>query len=155
MNNMMEFLELITVNRILNAVFLGWFSAQLLKTIFNYALTKKWESERLIGSGGMPSSHSSVVCALSVATLRVCGFESVEFAIAVALASVVMYDAMNVRRAAGEQAKILNQLVEEWIDKINENLHLGTNKKLKELLGHTPYEVLGGALVGTIIGLLV
>ncbi len=151
----MEYVQTFTTNRILNAVFLGWLTAQILKTIVNYALTKKWESERLIGSGGMPSSHSSVVCALSIATLRVCGFDSTEFAISIALASIVMYDAMNVRRAAGEQAKILNKLVEEWIDKINENLHMESNKKLKELLGHTPYEVLGGAIVGIVIGSLV
>ncbi len=151
----MEVFEILFSNRILNSVAVAWLTAQVLKTIINYAINKKWEKERLIGSGGMPSSHSAVVCALSVATLRVCGFESTEFAISAALASVVMYDAMNVRHAAGQQAKILNKLVEEWIDKINENLHLESNKKLKELLGHTPFEVLGGAIVGTIIGVLV
>ncbi len=151
----MEMFEILFSNRILNSVAIAWLTAQVLKTIINYAINKKWESERLIGSGGMPSSHSAVVCALSITTLRVCGFESPEFAISAALASVVMYDAMNVRHAAGQQAKILNKLVEEWIDKINENLHLESNKKLKELLGHTPFEVLGGAIVGTIIGVLV
>ncbi len=152
----MKFFEVIGSNPILNAVFFGWVTAQVLKTIINFFDTKKWDSERLIGSGGMPSSHSAVVCALVMKTSEVCGFSSPEFALAVAFAAIVMYDAMGVRRAAGEQAKLLNKIAEEWFEQIKNKESINIeDKKLKELLGHTPLEVLGGALVGIIVGMIV
>ena len=98
----------------------------------------------------MPSSHSSTVTALCVAVGLTDGFQSSVFAVSFILALVVMYDAAGVRRAAGQQAKILNKIVEDW-GKTN---YRDTEKKLKELLGHTPVEVFAGALLGIAIALL-
>jgi len=105
----------------------------------------------LFGAGGMPSSHSAFVTALAVTAARYCGLGSSEFALAAAFAIVVMYDAAGVRRAAGEQAKIINYMMDHWSETTPERFH----KELKELLGHTPVEVIAGALLGTLIGLLI
>ena len=123
----------------------------------------------------MPSSHSSLVCSLALATAKKMGYSSPEFAITVVLAAIVMYDAMGVRRAAGEQAKVLNKLVDGftlenffWNDKKFSDEIEGENEledkkdeleelkdvKLKEFLGHTPLEVLGGALLGILVAML-
>ena len=139
--------ELLTSNYILNVAVLAWATAQILKTALNYLSTKKFNFERLVGSGGMPSSHSAFVSAMATATLKHCGFSSPQFAIAFGIAAIVMYDAMGVRRAAGDQARVLNELTdiftgdERFID----------SKKLKELVGHTPLEVIGGAITGILI----
>lgn len=142
----------LTSNYILNVTCTAWATAQILKTFINFLFTSEFEAERLIGAGGMPSAHSAVVCSLVMATAKQCGYSSPEFAIALALAVVVMYDAMGVRRAAGEQAKMLNKMMDNLIDKTS--ITDDGNKKLKELLGHTPIEVLGGALVGIIVSML-
>lgn len=129
---------------------ISWFIAQLLKVIHTIVKNKKIDFRRFIGSGGMPSSHSSFVTALATAVGLENGFLGSEFAIATVLALVVMYDAAGVRRAAGQQAKILNKIVEEW-----EQADFGhTDKRLKELLGHTPKEVFVGGLLGIVIALL-
>ncbi len=129
---------------------LSWFIAQLLKVIHTIIKSKKIDFRRFIGSGGMPSSHSSFVTALATAVGIEEGFIGSAFAIATVLALVVMYDAAGVRRAAGQQAKILNKIVEEW-----EQADFGqTDKRLKELLGHTPKEVFAGALLGIVLALL-
>lgn len=143
-------LKNITSNYILNVSVAAWATAQILKTILNYFATKKLNLERLVGSGGMPSAHSATVTALTTATFKYCGFSSPLFRITFIFAAVVMYDAMGVRRAAGDQAKVLNELTdvftmdERFID----------SKKLKELVGHTPIEVIGGAITGFIIALI-
>ena len=142
-------------NYIIQVTFASWCTAQVLKTIINAALTKSFEIERLVGAGGMPSSHSALVVALTIATGRQCGVESADFAIAAALAAVVMYDAMGVRRAAGEQAKIINQMVDEWLDKTYwKDKNLPQVKQLKEMLGHTPLEVIGGIIVGVVVSFI-
>lgn len=129
---------------------LAWFIAQLLKVIHTIVKNKKIDFRRFIGSGGMPSSHSSFVTSLATSVGLDKGFAGSEFAIAAVFALVVMYDAAGVRRAAGQQAKILNKIVEEW-----ERADFAmTDKRLKELLGHTPKEVFAGAILGILIALL-
>lgn len=129
---------------------LSWFVAQLLKVIHTIIKSKRIDFSRFVGSGGMPSSHSSFVTALATAVGLEDGFVGSAFAIATVLALVVMYDAAGVRRAAGQQAKILNKIVEEWEQADFEN----TDKRLKELLGHTPKEVFAGGLLGIVIAIL-
>ncbi len=137
-----------------NSVFLtaliGWFVAQSLKVIFIFLKHRKLDFRRFIGSGGMPSSHSSTVVALSTAIGLTEGFFSNIYAVSLVLALIVMYDAAGVRRAAGQQAKILNKIVEEW----GKASISDTEKKLKELLGHTPVEVLAGAVLGAVIAVI-
>ena len=101
----------------------------------------------------MPSSHSATVCAMVVATGRYCGVNSAVFAVAAVLSIIVMYDAMGVRYETGEQAKLLNRMFAEWMDQESEALpFLKNGKKLKEMVGHTPIEVLTGAILGILIG---
>lgn len=128
----------------------AWFTAQLLKVIFTLIKNRRFDVRRFIGAGGMPSSHSSFVTSLATAIGLTNGFESGEFAICVVLAMIVMYDAAGVRRAAGQQARILNKLIEQW----EKSDFSDTDKRLKELLGHTPKEVFAGAFLGIAIALL-
>ena len=114
--------------------------------------TKEFSAERLIGSGGMPSSHSSTVCALASATCFEYGASSFEFAIALIFAIIVMYDAMGVRRETGIQAKLLNDIIQTFEDMGRSEL--STNEKLKEFVGHTPLQVLMGAILGIIIAMV-
>ena len=140
-------------NYVLICAVSGWFPAQILKAVIVYFRTKKFEKERLIGSGGMPSAHSAMVCAMTIAVSRVesGGMNSSAFAISFILACIVMYDAMGVRRSAGEQAKALNQFAETLeADDDEDEFEF---KELKVRLGHTPLEVLGGALLGILIPL--
>lgn len=139
-----DFLE----NRALIAAIVAWFTAQIIKIII-YAITeKKFDITLMMSSGGMPSSHSATVCALSVVIMRVFGLSSAEFAIAAVFSFIVMYDAAGVRRAAGEQAKVLNRLVEDIAQGKKEYME----KDLKELIGHTPLQVFMGAVVGVVTG---
>jgi len=137
-------------NYVLWCAAIGWVTAQTLKLVINLIIHRKLNFRLLVASGGMPSSHSATVCALATAAGRTAGFGSVEFAIAFVFAFIVMYDASGVRRAAGEQAKVLNKLVR--------SLEVGdkdeARKELKELIGHTPLEVFAGALLGIIIGIM-
>lgn len=135
-------------NSILFTAFLGWFIAQLLKMIFVLMHDRKLDWTRMIGSGGMPSSHSAFVTSLAMSVGLKDGFYSTTFAIAVVFAMVVMYDAAGIRRAAGQQAQVLNRLIEQW------NNSETREKQLKELLGHTPVEVFAGAVLGVIIAIL-
>ncbi len=146
---MREFFDIFKESVILTAL-IAWFIAQSLKVIFVCIKHKKIDFRRFIGSGGMPSSHSSTVTALCIAVGLTEGFSSAVFAVSFILALVVMYDAAGVRRAAGQQAKILNKIIEDW-GKAN---YRETEKKLKELLGHTPVEVFAGALLGIAIALI-
>jgi len=138
-------------NKILISAILGWAVAQLLKTVLHTFLMKKFEPERLIGSGGMPSSHAATVCAMVTTTGIRYGVGTFEFAIAAILAIVVMHDAMNVRLETGKQAKLLNEIIEtlKTLDGT-----AWTEEKLKEFIGHTPFQVLVGALLGILIGCL-
>lgn len=155
-------------NVMLIAAIIGWISAQIIKTIIHVIETKKFDPERILGAGGMPSSHSATVCALSVTASKVCGVNSPEFALAMILALVVMYDACGVRRAAGLHAreinrlrKIVEKLDDEIVERLDEEIDLEMNEEenkaprdLKEFLGHTPFQVLCGALLGIIIGMI-
>ena len=140
-----------------NAFFLsaatGWLVAQILKTIIHMLFTKKFNAERLIGSGGMPSSHSATVCALTTAACMRCGVDSFEFAISLVLALIVMYDAMGVRRETGIQAKLINEMLQAFEEMGNSDLP--TDEKLKELVGHTPLQVIAGGILGILIALII
>ena len=107
----MDLIKGLTANYYINVAITAWFLAQLSKTLLTLVLKKKLVMERMIGAGGMPSSHTALVCSLTIAMARKTGVSSAEFALALALACIVMYDAMGVRRAAGEHAKVLNKLV--------------------------------------------
>ena len=135
-------------NYVLISALTAWLAAQVLKTLFYLIRFKKINLERLVGSGGMPSSHTAIVCSLSTAVARTSGVSSPLFAVSIILAFIVMYDAAGVRRAAGEQAKILNRLIEHNYD------FFEAQKALKELLGHTPLEVFAGAVLGIIVSFL-
>lgn len=134
-------------NRILLISIFSCFLAQFLK-IFT-GKEKKFDFKRIIISGGMPSSHSSFVTSLAMLVGFDKGFASTEFAITAVFAIIVMYDASGVRRAVGKQAEILNQIVDDFF-----HGKFDQHKKLKELVGHTPKEVLFGALLGIIIGIV-
>jgi acid phosphatase family membrane protein YuiD len=137
-------------NRVLVAAFLAWAIAQVTKTIYELFKQRKLVVGRLVSSGGMPSSHSSLVTGLATATGRVAGVGSVAFAVTVVLASIVMYDAAGVRRAVSIQARILNQMIDEAFQG-----KPFAEKRLRELIGHTPIQVFVGGLLGIVVGLLV
>lgn len=136
-------------NSILWTSLLAWFIAQSLKVILVIIFYKKIDLRRFVGSGGMPSSHSALVVSLATSIGFKVGFDSPIFALALTFALVVMYDAAGVRRAAGKQAAVLNEILEQL------QARKGINEeKLKELIGHTPVEVIAGALLGIIISRL-
>jgi uncharacterized protein len=145
----LNFIEEIINNKVLITCVTAWFIAQLLKIILTFHKTKKIDITRFVGSGGMPSSHTSFVMSLATAIGKMYGWSSPLFALSISFAFVVMYDAAGVRRAAGYQAKVLNMI----IDDLAHHKPLG-NERLKELLGHTPKEVLAGALLGILIAQL-
>ncbi|CAH2212891.1 divergent PAP2 family protein [Tepidibacter aestuarii] len=144
----MTFIEGILNNQTFAVCFMSWFVAQILKVILTFIFDKKIDVSRFVGSGGMPSSHSSFVTSLATATGIQRGYESLEFAMALVFALIVMYDASGVRRAVGKQAKILNKMIED-IQEHRKDIF--NEKRLKELVGHTPVEVLAGALLGIVI----
>ncbi|HLZ55321.1 MAG TPA: divergent PAP2 family protein [Ktedonosporobacter sp.] len=137
-------------NRALIASFLAWAIAQVSKTVYELFRQRKLVVSRLVSSGGMPSSHSALVTGLATAIGRIAGIESTAFAIAVVLASIVMYDAAGVRRAVSIQARILNQMIDEAYQG-----HPFAEKRLRELIGHTPIQVFVGGVLGIVVGLLV
>ena len=139
-------------NTILMAAIASWMSSQIIKTILTFFSTRKFDAERMFGAGGMPSAHSAMVCSLVMGVANKCTVASPEFAIAFAFASVVIYDAMGVRRAAGEQAKVINRMVDTMEKNEGSEIY---DKDLKEYLGHTPVEVLAGALLGIIVWMII
>lgn len=143
------FLKQLFSNKVVLTALLGWFVAQALKVVFVLIKEKRFDIRRMVGSGGMPSSHASFVMSLLTAVGFVCGADSPEFAISAVLAFVVMYDATGVRREAGRQAEILNDIIENFGQDSPEMM----GKRLKELIGHTPIEVFVGAVLGILIGL--
>ena len=149
----MQFIrEVLSLNQILTVSLLSWFVAQVLKTIINFILLGKFQLERMWGDGGMPSAHSATVCAMVIATARSEGINSAIFAVAAVVAIITMHDAMGVRRETGEQAKVLNKMIEQWIEVTEKNNPFLQNMHLKEMVGHTPIEVLTGAALGTLLG---
>ena len=129
--------------------FLVWFGIQLFKVIYDLVTTKKFNFKRILQAGGMPSSHSAVVLALTTMIGKDVGIQSPLFGVSVIFSFVVMYDAAGIRRAAGKQAKLLNKIVET-----PGLTGVQVSEKLVEVLGHTPFQVLVGALIGFIVGLI-
>lgn len=126
-----------------------WFFIQLFKVIWDLVVTHKFNFKRILGAGGMPSSHSAVVTSLATMIGKTQGITSPIFALSVIFAFIVMYDAAGVRRAAGKQAKLLNKLIETpGLSNIQ------VQEKLVEVLGHTPTQVIVGAIVGIVAGLI-
>ena len=146
--------DVLNLNPILTVALLAWFVAQVLKTLINFILLGKFQLERMWGDGGMPSAHSATVCAMVIATARSEGLGSAIFAVAAVVAIITMHDAMGVRRETGEQAKVLNRMLEQWIEVTEKNSPFLQNMHLKEMVGHTPLQVLAGFVVGCVVGAL-
>ena len=146
----MNFFEEIIPNKCIFIPFLLWFFIQLFKFLTDLIVNKKINIKRIMGAGGMPSSHSAVVSSLAVLIGKEYGFDSGIFALSLIMAFVVMYDAARIRRAAGKQATILNKILE------TPGLTTGeVQEKLIEALGHTPIQVFVGAIIGVIVGAIV
>lgn len=146
MNDFLGFIQ----NKYVYVPFLLWFGIQLFKLIYDLVTTKKFNFKRILGAGGMPSSHSAVVTGLATLIGKYEGVNTPIFAVSLILAFVVMYDACGVRRAAGKQAALLNKLIET-----PGLTGIQVSEKLVEVLGHTPTQVFVGALIGLIAGLVV
>jgi hypothetical protein len=143
--------ELISmVNQILVLSAVSWAVAQILKLFTSAVVNRKFTLKSILTGGGMPSSHSSFVCTCATGTAFLAGVDSVPFAITVVLALVVMYDAANVRKETGEQAKILNYMMENW----EQNKPDLFADELKELIGHTWLQVIAGGILGILIGVI-
>lgn len=136
--------------KIFICAFLGWFVAQAVKIIINSVREKRFDFKWVVGTGGMPSAHSAGVMALATAVGIQEGFDSTIFIVILIVALVIAFDAQGVRRATGRQAEILNKILDDiyWRRKIQED-------RLKELIGHTPFEVIVGSIVGIVIAVLV
>ena len=139
-------------NRVLMSAATGWAAAQVLKTIIHALLEDEWKLERLVGSGGMPSSHAATVCALVTAAAYNYGPNSFEFTISFLLAIIVLHDARGVRLETGKQAEILNEIVKYL--RMEEGHTTLPEKELKELIGHTPVQVGAGMVIGFIVGIV-
>lgn len=142
---------MLSTNPIIDCGLLAWFLAQLIKVLLDAVLLRRLELGRFVSSGGMPSSHSALVVAATTAIGMRDGFGGTVFALAVILSAVVMYDACNVRRSAGDTARLVNKLLEHMEKLTAEDLA----DNLREVMGHTPLQVLMGALLGMGVGLLV
>lgn len=137
-------------NQVLLVALVACFSAQVLKLMLDFGKNGKLNVRVLVETGGMPSAHSALVAALATGIGQTMGWASSEFAIAVVFAVIVMYDAAGVRQAAGKQARILNQIIDEFFQ---EDHHFNEDR-LKELLGHTPFQVIAGSILGIFISWL-
>ena len=134
-------------NKFMWVPFFTWLSIQVFKVLWDIIKNKKFNFKRLVGAGGMPSSHSAVVMAITVMVGKESGFGSYMFAAMFIFSLIVMYDAAGVRRAAGEQASVLNKIIETpGLSGVE------VQKRLMEALGHTPTQVFVGALIGIIVG---
>ena len=140
----------ITGNHIIDCALVAWFLAQVIKVILDLILTRKFDWHRFVSSGGLPSSHSAFVMACTTAVARTEGLGSPLFGVCVVMAAVVMYDACNVRRSAGDTAKLVNQLLRH-VEKLTAE---DFADDLKIIMGHTPLQVLIGALLGVAVGML-
>jgi hypothetical protein len=136
------------VNKILLIAVAAWAVAQLLKLLISTAVYHRFDINYLFTGGGMPSSHTALVCSCAVAAAFETGVDSPLFAVAAVLAFIVMYDAANVRLETGKQARVLNQLLRSWGEGKPEEFEA----ELKELIGHTPLQVAVGAALGIAMG---
>lgn len=138
-------------NHILWAALAGWCAAEVLKTVIYWIVNKRLDLSRLVGDGGYPSAHSALVTALAVSSAKYYGLGSFQFAVTAVLAAIVMHDAHGVRLETGRQARTINSI----LDIFNEKQWIPLqNAKLKEMVGHTPLQVLSGAVLGAVIALL-
>ena len=145
MNTFTDFIQ----NKYIYIPILLWCGIQLFKLLYDLVTTKKFNFKRILGAGGMPSSHSAVVTSLATLIGKNIGVGTPMFAMALIFAFVVMYDAAGVRRAAGKQARLLNKIVE------TPGLSgLEVSERLVEVLGHTPLQVVVGAVIGVVAGLI-
>ena len=145
----MSFFDEILGNYALWIALCAWFVAQILKIIIELLRKRRLNFGLIMSSGGMPSSHSSFVTAVTTVIGLREGFDSPLFALGAIVSMIVMYDASGVRRAAGNQAKVINDILASF-----ENSGIKLDKKLKEVLGHTPVEVAAGGILGIVIALL-
>ena len=145
MNNFTGFIQ----NKYIYISFFLWFGIQMFKVISDLIITKKFNFKRIMGAGGMPSSHSAVVAGLTSIIGKNIGVDTPMFALSLIFAFIVMYDACGVRRAAGRQAAILNKIVQT-----PGLTGVQVSEKLVEVLGHTPVQVFVGALIGIGIGII-
>lgn len=130
----------------------AWAAAQILKVLISLVWEKEFDLRRVLSSGGMPSSHAATVCACASSSGMLQGFKSPLFGVTAIFAFIVMYDAANVRRETGEQSKVLNYMMKNWWEDLNKPDFFA--RQMKELVGHTPLQVLVGALLGIAIGTL-
>ena len=145
----MNDLQKAITNKYLYIPFLVWLCIQIFKVIYDLITTKKFNFKRIMGAGGMPSSHSAVVTCLATLIGKSEGVDTPIFAVSVIFAMIVMYDAAGVRRAAGKQAHLLNKIIE------TPGLSgMQVQERLVEVLGHTPLQVLVGATIGILVGML-
>lgn len=146
----MEILNEFIGNKPLITAIIAWAIAQMIKVVISFILNKKINLKLIFSSGGMPSSHSAFVTSLATIIGLEYGFNSIYFSLSAAFAMVVMYDACNVRRAAGEQAKAINRIINTLI----EQKFIYNEKMMKEILGHSPFQVLIGFVLGIMVGIL-
>ena len=145
----MEQIGQIFTNKYVYIPFLLWFFIQVSKVIVDLIKTKKFNFKRIMGAGGMPSSHTAIVTSLAIFIGKEYGFDSGIFALSLIFAFVVMYDAAGIRRAAGKQAQLLNKIVNTpGLTPVQ------VQEKLVEVLGHSPKEVLAGAILGIVVGII-
>ncbi len=140
----MSLKEVLLFNPVLLSAMAGWFIAQVLKVLVDLIISKKWNWALFFQAGGMPSSHSAMVSGAALSIGMVVGFDQAIFALSAVLAIIVIYDATGVRRQTGEQAILINSIIEEL-----SKGKIPPQEKLKEVLGHTP----GEAFLGTLLGL--
>ncbi len=138
-------MEALLANDVLVACVLAWAIAQITKPLIYYVYYRRLNLRYLVSAGGMPSSHSAVVVALATRIGMDTGLNSIAFALAAVFAAVVMYDAAGVRRAVSLQARVLNRMLTEMFEAQHFN-----ERRLRELIGHTPFEVFVGALLGAL-----
>lgn len=145
----MEVANQLLDNKILLVALMSWLIAQVMKVILTLFNEHRLDLQKLIASGGMPSSHSSFSTALAIGVGKVEGYDSPLFAMALVFSFIVMYDAANVRLEAGKQAALLNKIIDTMQDP-----NVTLDERLKELLGHTPLQVLAGAILGVIVAIV-
>lgn len=148
----MIYLQELLHNQILITAATAWLVAQIIKFIIHFIVHHKIVWERLIGDGGMPSCHSCTVCATATAVGISCGLSSAQFAIAAILAIIVMHDATGVRLETGKQAVIINDMM-ELLKSMGSSMKT-SHEKLTEFVGHTPFQVVVGAILGILYALL-
>ncbi len=134
-------------NQVLIAALLAWSGAQSFKLAIEYARTHSWDWSLLLRAGGMPSSHSALVTATAHGIGLTSGFDTPLFAMSVALAMIVIYDATGIRRQAGQHAKIINAIIKDFI----EGHPARSQEKLREVLGHSPMETFIGVVLGIVV----